>query len=144
MPRASTGTRCRAGPISCSVGPWSSRSSKSALQAAPDGGGKRRKNSRETVALAVRIHRHRSPLLLSSPPLRSLFLFTLSLSLSFRLSPLDSSLRPSVSAPGSPFVSWFPFISGGGMDGEATISGYVRLFDSFFPRSTRNKRLGCE
>lgn len=30
------------------------------------------------------------------------------------------------------------------MDGEATISGYVRLFDSFFPRSTRNKRLGCE
>lgn len=149
MPRACTGTRCRAGPISCSVGPWSSRSSKSALRAAPDGGGKRRKNSRETVALAVRIHRHRSPLLLSSPPHRSLLLFTLSLSLSFRLPPpppptLDSSLGFSRPAPRSFLGFLLSRGRGGGMDGEATISGYVRLSDSFFPRSTRNKRLGCE
>lgn len=34
---------------------------------------------------------------------------------------------------------YLPFGRGGEMDGEATISGYVRLSDSFFPRSTRNK-----
>lgn len=141
MPRACTGTRCWAGPISCSVGPWSSRSSKSALQAVPDGGGKRRKNSRETVALAVRIHRHRSPLLLSPWPLLSLFLFTLSLSLSFRLfSPSSILLVPRLSVR---FLLSFYLLfgGGGGMDGEATISGYVRLSDSFFSRSTRNERL---
>lgn len=100
----STGTRCSAGRISCFVGPWSSRSSKSAPPAAPDADEKRRENSRETVALAVRIHRHRSPLLLL-PRSLSLPLFFLSLeipspplsSLSF-FSPFRRSFHPLVSS----------------------------------------------
>lgn len=136
----STGTRCSAGRISCFVGPWSSRSSKSAPPAAPDADEKRRENSRETVALAVRIHRHRSPLLLlprslslplfflspeipSPPPLSSLSFFLL------------SSILPSLGffARLLSILDFFLFRQGPGP--KATISR-ARLSDSFFSCST--------
>lgn len=82
------------------------------------------------------------PALLSSPSFFLLlafpFLFV------FPPPPLDSS-RPSVSALGSPFDSWFPFISSLEGEGERTERRLLAVMyvcpTLFLSRSTRNKRL---